>query len=190
MFKSSRLVVVTEDPLPPEGSDSADSAEDVWLSADQLRDWRSLMALVTTLPARLEAQLKRDAELTLFEYHVLAALADAPQQMQLMSDLATSSRGSLSRISHAISRLEAAGWVRRRACGGAGRRTEAHLTAAGRRKLEEAAPGHVREARRLVVDILTADELTALGSAARRISGCRSDGTAAGDATGVGPCLE
>lgn len=87
----------------------------------------------------------------------------------MMSELATRARGSLSRLSHAVSRLEAAGWVRRRSCGGAGRRTEAHLTDAGWEKLQEAAPGYVREARRLVVDALTAEQLEALGAAARVI---------------------
>jgi DNA-binding MarR family transcriptional regulator len=68
-----------------------------------------------------------------------------------------------------VARLEDAGWVERRECAEAGVRTAAHLTPAGRRKLEDAAPGHVREARRLVVDVLSPDELAALGAAARRV---------------------
>ena len=44
-----------------------------WLDEDQLRDWKSLVALVMTLPAELDAQLKRDTGLNMFEYHVLAA---------------------------------------------------------------------------------------------------------------------
>jgi hypothetical protein len=43
------------------------------------------------------------------------------------------------------------------------------LTDAGRRTLEEAAPGHVREVRRLVVDVLTPEQFAALGAAARAI---------------------
>lgn len=140
-----------------------------WLSSDQLREWVSLMALLMTLPASLDAQLKQDAGINLFEYHVLVALAESPEHMRVMSDLAAQARGSLSRLSHAVSRLEDAGWVERRLCGGAGRRTEAHLTAAGWQALQEIAPTHVAEARRLVVDALAPDELTALGSAARGI---------------------
>ena len=68
-----------------------------------------------------------------------------------------------------VIRLEQAGWVERTASQLAGCRTEAHLTDLGWRKLQEAAPGHVGEARRLVVDLLTADELHTLGAAARRI---------------------
>lgn len=140
-----------------------------WLDAAQLEEWKSLIGLVSTLPTALEAQLKRDAGINLFEYHILVFLAEAPAGTEQMSRLAEVTQGSLSRLSHAITRLERAGWVRRRACGGAGRRTEAILTEAGREKLVETAPGHVREARRLVVDTLTPSQLAALGEAARAI---------------------
>ena len=140
-----------------------------WLADDQLRDWKSLIGLVMTLPAALDAQLKRDTGLNMFEYHVLAALSGAEHGALPMSDLSILAQGSPSRLSHAVSRLESSGWVERRACVDAGRRTAAHLTEAGRRKIEEAAPSHVREARRLVVDRLTAEELSALGVAARAV---------------------
>lgn len=140
-----------------------------WLSDDQLVDWKSLVALVMTLPPALDAQLKREAGLNSFEYHVLAALSEAPDRWLLMSDLAGLAQGSPSRLSHAVGRLEEAGWVVRRSCPGAGRRVEAHLTDAGRDKIEDVAPGHVREARRLVVDVLTPEQLAALGEAARLI---------------------
>ena len=127
------------------------------------------MALVTLLPARLDAQLSRDAGLNLFEYHVLVDLAEAPGRKQAMSELAMHTQGSLSRLSHAVSRLEASGWVHRLSRRGAGRRTEVQLTDAGVEKLEQSAPGHVSEARRLVVETLTDAELAGLGHAARRI---------------------
>ena len=142
-----------------------------WLDEAQLRDWMSVVGLVMTLPAALDAQLKRDTGLNNFEYHVLAALSGAPRGALPMSDLAGISQGSPSRLSHAVSRLEDAGWVERRACTEAGRRTAAHLTPAGRRKIEEAAPSHVREVRRLVVDVLTPEQLAALGEAARAVLG-------------------
>ena len=141
-----------------------------WLDDDQLRDWKSLVALVMTLPAALDAQLKRDTGLNMFEYHVLAGLSAAPDGALPMSDLAVMAQGSISRLSHAVRRLEEAGWVERRACTEAGRRTAAWLTEAGRRKIEESAPSHVREARRLVVDALTPEQLRALGEAARTIT--------------------
>jgi DNA-binding MarR family transcriptional regulator len=150
-------------------TDPTHAADEPWLDDEQLRAWRSLVALVMTLPAALDAQLKRDTGLNMFEYHVLAALSEAPMEALPMSELAVLSRGSRSRLSHAVSRLEDAGWVERRACAGAGLRTAAHLTATGRRKLEEAAPGHAREARRLVVDVLSPEQLSELGNSARAV---------------------
>ena len=142
-----------------------------WLSPGQQRDWRALVALFMTLPPALDAQLKRDAGVNAFEYQVLAALSEAPGRTLVLSDLAGLAQSSLSRLSHAVTRLERAGWVQRRSCPDrAGRHTEAQLTDAGFAKLEEIAPGHVREVRRLVVDVLTPEQLTALAEAARAIT--------------------
>ena len=150
-------------------ADNSAEQDGPWLSQEQLHEWKSLVAMLMTVPASLDAQLKQDAGLNLFEYHILVELSGAPERSRVLSELAAQTRGSLSRLSHAVSRLEAAGWVERRSCGGAGRRTEAILTAAGWRKLRQAAPGHVREARRLVIDALTPGQLENLGEAARCI---------------------
>ncbi len=148
-----------------------ETSDDVaWLSPDQQRDWRALIALVMTLPASLDAQLKRDAGVNMFEYHVLARLADAPERTLVLSDLAALAQGSLSRLSHAITRLERDGWVQRHACSEGPRRIEASLTDAGSAKLRTIAPGHVREARRLVIDVLTPEQLHSVGEAARAIT--------------------
>ena len=151
---------------------SADTSRDVvpWLDDDEQQDWAALVRLVMTLPAALDAQLKRDAGVNSFEYHLLARLSMTPGRALVLSELAEQAQGSLSRLSHAITRLERAGWVERRACNDRGRRIEARLTDAGMAKLEAIAPGHVREARRLVVDVLTREQLAALGEAARVIT--------------------
>lgn len=147
-----------------------DHTDDVpWLSPVQLRSWMALVAMSETLPAALDAQLKRDAGVNVFDYLVLAALSEAPDRTLRMSHLAALAQGSLSRLSHAVRRLEHEGWVQRRACPGDGRHTEARLTDAGWHKVVATAPEHVREARRLVVDVLTADELDQLGRIARKV---------------------
>jgi DNA-binding MarR family transcriptional regulator len=168
MFKSyARITAVSAD-----GTSETAAADDVpWLSPDQQRDWRALVELLATLPPALDAQLKRDAGVNAFEYHVLAALSDASDHTLGLSNLAALAQGSLSRLSHAITRLERSGWVERRSCTDrGGRRAEAWLTDAGLQKLEEIAPGHVREARRLVIDVLTPEQLAALGDAAGAIT--------------------
>lgn len=146
-----------------------ESAEDPpWLSETQLASWQSLMLLVMTLPAALDAQLKRDTGLNTFDYHVLAALADSPDRAMGMGELASMSQGSPSRLSHAVARLEREGWIERR--GGEARCVNARLTSAGQQKLVDSAPSHVAEVRRLVVDVLTPEQLGALGEAARLVA--------------------
>ena len=148
------------------GSNSDDTP---WLSDGQIHEWKALIALVTALPAALDAQLKRDSGLNTFEYHVLVQLGEAPEYRLPMSALAFAAQGSPSRISHAVRRLEQAGWVVRTGSCEEGHRVDARLTDAGHAKLVASAAGHAREARRLVVDALSADQLAALGDAARGV---------------------
>ncbi|MBP8918869.1 MAG: MarR family transcriptional regulator [Micropruina sp.] len=145
------------------------SREPRWLTDEQSRDWQSVMALLMTLPPALDAQLRRDAGLNSFEYHILVRLADRPDGTLGMGELAAHTQGSPSRLSHAVSRLERHGWIERRS--GEARCVNAHITADGLRKLVEAAPEHVHEVRRLVVDALTPEQLRALGEAARLVAG-------------------
>ena len=58
----------------------------------------------------------------------LFRLSEAPERTLRMSDLAILANGSLSRLSHVVTRLERRGWVRREACPGDGRYTNAVLT--------------------------------------------------------------
>lgn len=139
-----------------------------WLDLDQLWAWMHLVAMVEALPAALDAQLKRDAGINRFEYMILVGLSDSPDRTMAMSQLALAATGSLSRLSHAVSRLASKGWVERQAAG-TGRQMDVRLTDTGLARLQEIAPGHVREARRLVIDVLGPDELAALGCAARTV---------------------
>ena len=165
--------------MSPDTTQTSTTEDDVrWLTHEQQEHWRALATLFMTLPAALDAQLKRDAGLNAFEYHVLARLSEVPGRSVVLSELAALAQGSLSRLSHAITRLERAGWVERRSCTDRpGRFTEAHLTDAGLAKLEATAPGHVREVRRLVVDVLTPEQLEALGEVSRAIAAAADAGT-------------
>jgi len=130
-----------------------------WLTRDELRAWLALSALTEVLPSAVDAQLKRDAGINRFEYQVMAGLSESPGRTIRMSVLAAFASGSLSRLSHALTRLESHGWVVRRPCADDPRAVEAVLTDAGMAKVRETAPGHVQEARRLVVDVLTPTQI-------------------------------
>ena len=135
-----------------------------WLTAEEQAAWRSVVALLIRLPAAIEAELQRDAGISQFEYLVLSGLSEAPDRTLRMSDLAAMASGSLSRLSHVVSRLEARGWVRREACPGDGRFINAVLTDDGWTKMVATAPGHVAAVRRLLIDVLTPGQLRELGA--------------------------
>jgi DNA-binding MarR family transcriptional regulator len=124
---------------------------------------------VMKVPAALDAQLLRDAKLTLFEYFVLSALSMADRRTLTMSQLAAIVNGSLSRLSNVVKQLERRGWVRREPHPENRRYTHAVLTDAGWEKVVAAAPGHVEAVRRLVFDPLTNAQIAALGEIGQRV---------------------
>jgi DNA-binding MarR family transcriptional regulator len=131
--------------------------------------WLQLLSTFTLLPAALDSQLRREAGMSHFEFGVMAALSRQPGRSLQLKDLAVVANGSLSRLSHVISRLEERRWVRRTS-GTKGRAVHAQLTDEGYRKLMEAGPIHFREVRRLVFDVLTPDEVKALRRVTSRIN--------------------
>lgn len=145
------------------------SDEAPWLDDAEMETWLALIGLVMRLPAALDEQLRRDAELSHFEYGVLAALELAEDHTMRMSDLAYLCNGSLSRLSHVARRLETAGLIERFACPTDGRSTLARLIEPGQDRLAKAAPGHVKLVRRLIFDELDEDEVRRLGQMARRL---------------------
>ncbi len=140
-----------------------------WLDAEEDQAWRALASTLVRLPGALDAQLRRDAGISHFEYQVLALLSEAPGRTLRMSALATQAEGSLPRLSQVVARLEQRGWVRRTPDPADGRYTLAILTGQGRAKVTQAAPGHVQEVRRLVFDPLTKAQSRQLREIGRRI---------------------
>ncbi|WNI18903.1 MarR family winged helix-turn-helix transcriptional regulator [Actinacidiphila sp. ITFR-21] len=134
-----------------------------WLSSTELDAWMPFSGMLLSVVSALDAQLQRDAKLSLFGYLVMAGLSDAPDRTLPMSDLAVLANGSLSRLSHAVTVLEKRGWVRRGPCPGNRRVTVASLTDDGHAKLVATAPGHVDTVRRLVLDAIGPEQLQDLG---------------------------
>jgi len=152
-----------------EESPSADEHAGSWLAPDQLASWLAVVRLITRLPWAMDAQLERDADLSMIEYMVMAMLDRSPERTMRMSELAEITSSSLSRLSHLVKRLESRGYVRREADPADGRFTNAILLPAGMSKLESAAPGHVAYVRQLVIDNLSPERLRRLGQDADRI---------------------
>ncbi|GIF26434.1 DNA-binding MarR family transcriptional regulator [Actinoplanes tereljensis] len=156
-----------------------DPDEVPWLSNDEMTAWMSLTGMLMTLPAAIDAQLKRDSGLNFFEYSILVSLERPEDHKVRMSVLAMMAGGSMSRLSHAVSRLEKQGWVRRVASEGESRCISAELTEAGLAALVAAAPGHVREVRRLVFDPLNGTQVKQMQRICREVVGVTDPAAAA-----------
>ncbi|MGW4490141.1 MarR family winged helix-turn-helix transcriptional regulator [Amycolatopsis sp. NPDC004368] len=130
------------------------SAEPRWLNRAETDAWVALVGLLIKVPAALDSELRRRVGLAHFEYLAMSGLSEARERTLPMSELASLSNGSLSRLSHVVSRLEQRGWVTRATCPTNRRVTEVTLTDAGYTVVVDAAPVHLDLARSLVLDAL------------------------------------
>jgi DNA-binding MarR family transcriptional regulator len=142
-----------------------------WLTAAQLSAWKKLIAVVELLPGALESQLRRDADLSHFEYFTMAMMSEAPERTLRMTALASLTNSTLARLSHVVSRLEKRGFVRREPCTEDRRATNAVLTSNGWAKVVATAPSHVAAVRQSVIDPLTTTDVVDLDRIMGRILG-------------------
>lgn len=133
-----------------------------WLTEEERVAWVRLAAVLELLPGVLDGQLRRDSDLSHFEYFVLAMLSETPERTLRMTSLAARTNATLPRLSHVVRRLEDRGLVRRFPCPEDGRATNAQLTDAGWEKVVAAAPGHVANVREQVLDALDAEQVAQL----------------------------
>lgn len=156
---------MTQHTAPGSGPGSGSGEhEPRWLDEVEMRAWRSYVDTIGPLAALLEADLAPHG-LTNGDYEVLVWLSDAVDEQMRMCDLAERLRLSPSGLTRRLDGLVSAGLVAREPSRDDRRVMLAHLTPAGRTRLERAAPDHVRSVRRHLIDLLTTDELEHLGRA-------------------------
>ena len=141
-----------------------------WLSEDEQRHWRAWLAASLLLQDRLNRDLQEQHGLTMADYEILVRLSEAPDRRMRMSDLASTTLSSRSRLSHQIDRMVKAGLVEREACVADRRGAFAVLTDHGWQTLVAAAPDHVESVRQHLIDPLTAGEFAALGDACVKVA--------------------
>ncbi len=139
------------------------SAEPRWLNDDEQRAWRAFIDAIRLFTGEIERELQHDSGLNHAYYQILVTLSETPGRTIRMSDLAELTLTSRSRLSHAVARLEEAGWVERRSCPSDKRGSFASLTDTGMAVLEEAARGHVEAVRRNLFDVLSPCQVQQLG---------------------------
>jgi DNA-binding MarR family transcriptional regulator len=137
-------------------------ADTRWLNETEQRAWRAFIAAQRVVNSRIESQLQHDSGMPHTYYEILVRLNESPDGRLRMSELAMATNGSRSRLSHAVARLEANGWVRREGVADDKRGQVAIITEGGIAVLEGAAPGHVGAVREVVFDALTEQQVEAL----------------------------
>jgi len=147
------------------GMDEVDGAVR-WLDDDEREAWRNLQLMHLQLTGLLGRELAGDG-LSYPDYLVLAGLSDTPEGRARPSELGIALGWEKSRLSHQVRRMEQRGLVERVACPTDQRGSFVAFTEAGRRAIEQAAPGHVAVVRRHFIDLLTRQQLATLDEVAR-----------------------
>ena len=133
-----------------------------WLDEREQSAWRAYLASTRLLAAQLERDLQQASGMPHAYYEILVRLSETPGRTLRMSELADASDSSRSRLSHAVARLEEAGWVVRESCPTDRRGAFARLTDEGFAALEAAAPGHVESVRTHLMDQLSPEQVDQL----------------------------
>ena len=133
-----------------------------WLDVEEQKAWRAWLYSAQLLLDRLDRELTHETGISHPYYEILVALSETPGRALRMSQLADRCLWSRSRLSHAVSRLEERGWVRRQVCEADGRGQLAVLTDEGFAALEAAAPVHVEGVRTHLFDQLTPEQVAQL----------------------------
>ena len=134
-----------------------------WLDAQQQAAWRAYLRGGRRLLEALDRDLAPYG-LGLAEYEILSMLSEVPHHRLRMSELADIVVQSRSRLTHTATRLERRGWVTRAPYPGDGRGVLLSLTPEGLETVERVAPVHVKSVRRVLIDLVSAEQLESLGA--------------------------
>ena len=145
-------------------------SEPRWLNDEEQATWRAYLRATHLLTVQLERELQADSELSHADYEILVQLSEAPDRRLRMSELASFTQSSRSRLSHAVARLERLGWVTRASCPTDKRGAFAVLTDTGFATLAAAAPGHVEGVRTHLFDQLSPDQVRQLREVSEAIA--------------------
>jgi DNA-binding MarR family transcriptional regulator len=124
------------------------------LTPDELSAWRAFIEGSLRVHTRIDEDLKASAGMTLFDYHILVLLSEAPDGRLRMRELGDRIAFAPSRLTYQASRMEQKGWLTREACEADARGTYAAITPAGLHALRRATPAHVRSIRDGFLDAL------------------------------------
>lgn len=139
------------------------------LDERELRAWQTFFQMQEVLRGRIEQQLQACSGLSLADYSVLTVLSGAPGGRLRAYRLGATLGWEKSRLHHQLTRMAKRGLVERQ-CGDS-RAIYVEMTPQGLTALAQAAPGHSRHVRQLVIDRLTPQQLDQLTEISAAILG-------------------
>jgi DNA-binding MarR family transcriptional regulator len=140
-----------------------------WLDPREDRAWRAFRHASHRLSLRLQRHLLRDSGLSGADYEILAVLSEHPAGRMPASELGVLLEWEKSRLSHQVRRMQERGLILREPNPVDARSAVVRLLPAGRRAVEAAAPLHVDQVRRHLVDLFTPEELDTFAALNERI---------------------
>jgi DNA-binding MarR family transcriptional regulator len=138
-------------------------------TAEELAIWRDYIETAEAIRSELEARLQAESGLSAGDYAVMLALSEANERRMRSSELASHIGWERSRLSHHLGRMERRGLIGRQDCATDSRGAEIVLTDAGAHAFRRASAPHLRDIRRVFVDALTSEQITAAGDVARAL---------------------
>lgn len=133
-----------------------------WLNAEEQEFWSLLRSSARRVERATGGSVTANADVSLPEYSVLAALADAPKKALRLRELCSALEWDRSRMSHQITRMEQRGLVTKEKSNVDARGVVVRITQQGQDRVDAAKPGYVDAARRVVFDQLDYDDIPVL----------------------------
>lgn len=140
-----------------------------WLDEGEHRAWLGYRRMRLLLDAQIARDLAEASGLSLADYDVLSTLGSAEDHRGRSTEIAARMLWSKSRLSRQLARMEQRGLVKREQCPADGRGSDIVLTDKGLETITKAAPGHVESVRAHFIDLLSSDQLRALGDMAETV---------------------
>jgi DNA-binding MarR family transcriptional regulator len=133
-----------------------------WLTPVEERAWRGMLRMHDLLVGEAGRVMQSEFGLSGSDYSVLAELSRVPGGRLRIAELTRVLGWEKSRASHHLGRMVKRGILAREDCAEDGRGAYVAITPAGRAAIEAAAPRHVEDVRRLLLDHLTPGQVTML----------------------------
>jgi DNA-binding MarR family transcriptional regulator len=139
------------------------------LSDTQLAVWANYQRMRVRLTERINRELSQNTGLSEADFEILSALIESPNDSVRALALRCGLEWEKSRLSHQLRRMEERGLINRQECAEDNRGSVIRVTEMGRKLSTEGKVYFEQAVRKHVVNVLSAEQLQALGIIAETI---------------------